>query len=48
MYLFRDLTNEVVYVNKDKVFTDSRTIAKEFDRRHDHLLRLIKEAIDDI
>lgn len=48
MLKFRDLENEIVYVSKESVFTDSKIIAKEFNRRHDNVLNLIREAIEDL
>lgn len=45
---FRDLENEIVFVKKDHVFTDSKTIANEFGRRHDNIIRLIEECISDL
>ncbi|MFZ7121772.1 MAG: Rha family transcriptional regulator [Eubacteriaceae bacterium] len=45
---FRDLENEIVFVKKDNVFTDSKTIADTFERRHDHVLKLIDECIDSL
>jgi len=46
--IFRDVENEIVFVNNDKVFAESRTIAAKFNRRHDHILNLIDGAIGDI
>jgi len=45
---FRDLENEIVFVKKDNVFTDSKTIADQFERRHSHVLGLIDECIKDL
>ena len=45
---FRDLENEIVFVKKEHVFTDSKTIANEFGKRHDNVIRLIQECISDI
>lgn len=45
---FRDLENEIVFSKKETVFTSSRKIAKAFNRRHDHILKLIKDAISDL
>lgn len=46
--IFRDLENEIVFIKKEDVFTDSKTIAKEFGRRHGNITRLIKECISDL
>lgn len=46
--IFRDVENEIVFVNNDKVFAESRTLAARFERRHDHVLRLIEESIMNI
>ncbi|MDX5583647.1 MAG: Rha family transcriptional regulator [Aureibaculum sp.] len=48
MIEFRDLESEVVYSNKDQAYTNSKIIAKSFERRHDNVLKLIKEAIADL
>ena len=45
---FRDLDHEIVFVKKDEVFTDTRTIANEFDKRHDNILRLTEQCIEEM
>jgi len=45
---FRDLDSEIVFVKKDEAFTDSKTVAEEFGRRHDNVLQLIDECIKDL
>lgn len=48
MGVFRDLNNEIVFVKDECVFTDSKTIAEQFGRRHDNILQLIDESIKDL
>lgn len=45
---FRDLESEIVFVKNDGVYTDSKTIAERFERRHDHVLKLIDECVESI
>lgn len=38
--------NELVFIENEQVVTDSLTIAEMFDKRHDHVLRDIKNQIE--
>lgn len=38
--------NELVFIENEQVITDSLTIAEMFDKRHDHVLRDIKNQIE--
>ncbi|MBM7634031.1 Rha family transcriptional regulator [Geomicrobium sediminis] len=37
---------ELVFINNDRVVTDSITLANEFDKRHDHVMRDIETQIE--
>ena len=38
--------NELVYLRKDEMFTDSLTIAESFERRHDDVVKSIEKLIE--
>jgi phage regulator Rha-like protein len=48
MEIFRDLESEIVFAKKEDVFTSSKVVADEFNRRHDSILRLVDECISDL
>lgn len=37
---------ELVFINNDRVVTDSLTVAEIFGKRHDHVMRDIRTQID--
>ena len=36
---------ELVFINNDQVVTSSRNVARDFDKRHDHVIRDIENII---
>lgn len=38
--------NELVYLRKDEMFTDSLTVAESFERRHDDVVKSIEKLIE--
>lgn len=40
--------NQLVFMNNDQVVTSSRNVARDFDKRHDHVLRNIENIISSL